>query len=140
IHESPKSMTVPILILAGLAAVAGLLGIPHLNLFEHWLEPVFAQSEPNLATKGFPFAMELGFAALSVAVALGGFFVARWLYKDNKSTKPVVLQAKYARAHSLLFNKYWVDEIYNLFVVRPFLKLTRALAWFDATIVDGAVN
>jgi NADH-quinone oxidoreductase subunit L len=140
IHESPKTMTFPILTLAGLAAVAGLLGIPHLNVFEHWLEPVFAGSEPNLATKGLPFGMELGFAALSVAVALIGFYVARRLYKDNKSRKPAELAARYPRLHKLIFNKYYIDEVYSELVLKPLLALTRGLAWVDNKVVDGAVN
>jgi NADH-quinone oxidoreductase subunit L len=140
IHESPRTMTVPILTLAGLAAVAGLLGIPHLNVFEHWLQPVFAQSAPNIATKGFPFSMELAFAAGSVVIALLGFYVARRLYRDNKSRTPAELAARYPRLHRLVFNKYYVDEIYKELVLRPVLSLTRMLAWLDAKVVDGAVN
>jgi NADH-quinone oxidoreductase subunit L len=140
IHESPKVMTVPILILAGLAAVAGFLGIPHANVFEHWLAPVFTWSEPNLKTHGLPFALELGFAGISVVIALVGFGVARSLYRDGKSQTPAELAARYPRIYRLIFNKYYVDEIYDALVVRPFLALTRALRWLDDRVVDGAVN
>jgi NADH-quinone oxidoreductase subunit L len=140
IKESPAVMTIPILILAALAAVGGFLGIPHANVFEHWLEPVFAASRPSLKTHGYSFGLEMGFAALSVAVALGGFFIARTLYRNAASAKPAELQARFQRTWRTIYAKYYVDEIYDFFVIQPFLRLTRALRWFDEKVVDGAVN
>ncbi len=80
-HEAPKSMTVPLIILAGLSVVAGLAGIPHANALEHWLDPVFAPAQMKLlASEPGNAGLEIILMAVSVSAAAAGIFAARRLY------------------------------------------------------------
>jgi len=146
--ESPRSMTWVLATLALLAVVGGYLGLPLLwglpNLFEGWLEPVFAPSVEHLPSAGFGHGVEWGLMAFSVVVAFAGFFVARALYKDGLSPIPQRLldspNALVRRVHRVIFDKYYVDEAYDASVVQPSLALSRGLARGDTRIIDGLVN
>jgi NADH-quinone oxidoreductase subunit L len=148
-HESPVSMTAILWILAILAAIGGLVGIPemfpggaHPTIFQRWLSPVL------LPLGGEPFdfpeashLQEFLLIASSVLVALIGWFVARALYyKDGAFARATSLKARFAFAHKVLENKYYVDELYNATIIRGTLLFARALAWIDVWIIDGLVN
>lgn len=149
IHESPRSMTVPLMVLAGLAAVGGLVGIPHIfgvtNYFENWLAPVMSGPSHTaaahaLASSGGDTGMEIGLMAASVILVLICIFLARFIYKQ----KPEIatnIAAKMPGVQKLLLNKYYVDEIYGALVVRPLVSFSRFL-WqvFDVVVIDGAIN
>jgi NADH-quinone oxidoreductase subunit L len=153
-HESPKTMTYVLATLAiGCAAtiVLGFWGpLGHLlhiewmqePLLERWLSPAFAPSrelvESRSANSGPFWEWLLMFA--SVAVAFAGWLVARAFYKDAKSTVPEKIAAAFPRLHRLVFNKYYVDEIYQATVLRGTGVLARALAVFDSVVIDGIVN
>jgi NADH-quinone oxidoreductase subunit L len=62
------------------------------------------------------------------------------LYHDNRSTVPARLQAMFPRAWALVFNKYYVDELYDATVVRGSLVFSRVLYWIDQNVIDGFVN
>ncbi len=140
LHESPPSMTVPLIILAALSVVGGWIGIPHLighalnhhspvpNLFETFLEPVFEHSEHIVSTKGmihhYPAWLEWSLMGLSVAVALVGIAMAFHIYIRRFHELPARLAKQYAIHYQLVYNKYYVDEIYYYMFVLPIYYLS----------------
>jgi NADH-quinone oxidoreductase subunit L len=146
VHESPRSMTWVLVALATLAVVLSFIGLPKLwtgkdPIFEHFLHPVFADA----ALKGFAHAshgLEWGLMLLSLAIAAGGIAVA-WLFYADEQKSAARLQAlkeRFAPLHRVVFNKYYVDELYAATVLRGTHGLARMLAWFDREIIDGIVN
>jgi NADH-quinone oxidoreductase subunit L len=156
IHESPTSMTVPLVILAFFSLTAGYLGVsPSLggsNHFEKFLEPVFAntlEKETPATPEEGPRTTEYLLMFLSVAAAgTGWFFAARAYGNANKGyTEPIAAAAP--PVYDVLLNKYYVDEGYDyVFTGRRkignvrlgVLGLGAASAWFDTNVIDGAVN
>jgi NADH-quinone oxidoreductase subunit L len=153
-HESPKTMTYVLATLAIGCAVTAVLGfwgpLGHLlhfdwmsqPLLERWLLPSF---EPSLATVESRAAhsgagWEWALMAASVAVAFAGWLIARALYKDARSTVPATVAAKFPRVYRIVYNKYYVDELYQATVLRGTALLARGLAIFDGTVIDGLVN
>jgi NADH-quinone oxidoreductase subunit L len=142
VHESPKVMTVPLMILAFFSITIGWIGmpgvlIPHANLFADFLAPVFPHAEHG----GGSHALEIGLMIFSVLVALAGIRLAYSLYVKAPMI-PERYAEKFKGLYTLLLNKYKVDEAYNfLFVdglVHKFAKFLHSVA--DVKIVDGAVN
>jgi NADH-quinone oxidoreductase subunit L len=85
---------------------------------------------------------EMLFVGLSVAVAVAGLLAAWWLYLRAKEL-PKILARKYARLYDLVYNKYYVDEIYDALIVRPLQRGSEKILWkiFDAGFIDnGLVN
>jgi len=145
LHESPSSMTIPLVILGILSVVGGFIGLPAWmgpNRFFKFLEPSL-----RLAHQGdhghheVSHAVEAGFAGLSIAVALIGIFIAYRLYVKRPDAASA-LADKMKGLHRLLFRKYYVDEIYDAAIVHPTLNASTSLLWkvADAGIIDGAVN
>jgi NADH-quinone oxidoreductase subunit L len=147
VHESPRSMTWVLWGLAGLCFLTILLGLPHMlgfhPKFESWLAPVMA-SGPFREVGGWASAhsLEIALALASIGIAFAGWGLARYFYKDEAKARERIarLRVRYDGAHELLYNKYWVDELYQRTFVRGFQGLARAMAWFDAHIIDWAVN
>ena len=145
-HESPKSMTYVLIALAFAAVVAGFIfGWPaawggHGPMLEHFLAPSLPGQEL------VPFAhqshaTEIFFQFMGgILVAGAGWFAAWALYHDNKSTVPARLKAMFPWTWSLVFNKYYVDEIYGATVVRGSLLFSRVLYWLDQNVIDAIVN
>ncbi len=147
IHESPKSMTVPLMILAAGSVVAGYLGVPAwmhgANRIEHFLEPVFeplpVPVESVVEVHTYSHLFEGGMAAFSVGIAFIGFFVAYSMYyKKNDRAQQVAVQ--YKAAYQALLNKYYIDELYDFLFVNRAKDAGDGLWEFDAKVVDGAVN
>ncbi len=157
VHESPKTMTVPLMILAFFSATAGLLGVPAAlggsNRFEHFLAPVFAKAgaaaEAGVEAAVHHSPIEYLLMALSIGAAAAGWFFARRAYgnagKDYQ--EPIAVAAP--PVYNALYNKYWVDELYDmLFTGRRNLGPARlgamgvgdAMCTFDANVIDGGVN
>ncbi|MGA9349797.1 MAG: NADH-quinone oxidoreductase subunit L [Anaerolineae bacterium] len=146
IHESPRIMTTPLTILAVLALVGGLIGIPHLSAIEGFLEPVFAHHEAVLPPLGPPQPwggsgiLEWVLMALSAIVAIVAIILAQYMYLVNPGL-PERLSQRYASLYKLLSNKYYVDEIYMAWIVNPLRNFAGFLSQvLDAGIIDGAVN
>ena len=144
IHESPRSMTVPLIILALGAVLAGYIGLPpwlaEVNHFEHFLEPVFEPLPiPAAEVVAHSHALEIAMAALSVGIAFIGFFIAYRMYY-KKSDLPDRLAGRYQAAYQTVLNKYYVDELYDLLFVNRAKDTGTRLWQFDAAYVDGAVN
>jgi NADH-quinone oxidoreductase subunit L len=145
-HEAPKLMTVPLIILAILSVIGGFIGIPASlgggNTIEHFLDPIFARANVIIAAGHHGVEpTEYLLMVLSVLVAVGGIFFARKIYIKRKELAEKLTDT-YSGIHKLLWNKYYVDEIYDAVVVNPTVKASDKLLWkiFDIGIVDGAVN
>ena len=142
IHESPKVMTVPLMILAAGALTAGYAGWPRAlwgaNHFERFLEPVFENSTARAAFN-YPWRSEFGLMLLSVGVAGLGFLVAYFWYVKHPAI-PARVAAQAGPLHRLVLNKYYVDELYDALFVNRVKNVGNALAAFDLGVVDGGVN
>ena len=148
IHESPPAMTVPLVLLAVGGVFAGWLGVPHawslferFHGFERWLEPAFASAATEAASQGAHDAStEWILMGISVAVAIIGIVVARYFY-HYRPPAPGSLPKSLKPLHGLLYNKYYVDEVYDFLFVNGLGKGGgRVLGAFDRDVVDGAVN
>jgi len=162
VHESPRNMTVPLMILAFLSIVGGWFAAPHLlgktDYFEAFLHPVFsAYGVPPGIEQGASLAgaageaggispspaMEL-FHALTgppVILAVIGLLVAWWFY-IRRPDAPKKLAERVHGLYTLLLNKYYVDEIYAILFIRPFLWISTNVLWHvvDERVIDGTVN
>lgn len=145
-HESPASMTVPLIILAVLSAVGGFLGIPHVfhmpNLLEGWLEPIFAKGMAILPQHhGEHTTLEFTLMAVSTVIAVSGILLARNIYK-NGTDVAASIASRFSGLHKLLWNKYWVDEIYQMTIVSPIFMISRDFLWkvVDVILIDGLIN
>ncbi len=144
IHESPPVMTYPLIVLAAGSVAAGWIGIPRLfgenNLFqalEHWLAPVFAHGAVPAADHHHSHAVEALLMAISVAVALGGIFIARHVYLRLREEQRPTGGALY----KVLLNKWYVDELYSFLFINGLSKGGgTVMAEFDRRFVDGGVN
>jgi NADH-quinone oxidoreductase subunit L len=139
IHESPRIMTVPLIVLAVLAVIGGFIGLPHLSAIEGFLEPVFASQETvhAIETSG---VLEWVLLALSAVVACVGIILARYMYLVNPGL-PNRLSKRYASLYKLLSNKYYVDEIYGAIIVKPFMRLSAFVKGvLEDEVVDGTVD
>jgi NADH-quinone oxidoreductase subunit L len=150
LHESPLVITIPLMVLGFLATVGGFIGMPKLlgmlpNYFEHWLDPVFELANEygaKYAQAGAEHShtLEIGLMAFSVVVALVGISIAVTLYL--KSTEmPKKFTASFPALYRAVYNKWYIDELYDFAFVNPCKALGRFL-WkgFDVLVVDGIVN
>jgi NADH-quinone oxidoreductase subunit L len=138
VHESPKNMTVPLMILALLSLVGGWFAFPALwggpNYFAEFLAPIFGASES--AGGEAAHSLELTLSAVAVLAATIGLITAWRMYaKDVKRGTSEGL-------HKILYHKYYVDELYHAVVIGPLLWLARNVLWkvVDVGIIDGSVN
>jgi NADH-quinone oxidoreductase subunit L len=147
VHESPRSMLIPLVVLAVLSVGGGWMAAPSLfggtNHFEHFLEPVFAHAVDLRAQlpEAAPHSMELPLMLVVILGAGLGILVAWWLYV-RRPEMPDELEAKFAGPHSLLLHKYYVDEAYDATFVHPTEWASQNVLWkgVDEAGIDGTVN
>ena len=139
-HESPMVMLVPLMILALLSMVGGLVGIG--NRFEHFLGPVFgsgavAEGAGEAASRG----TELLLMGISVAVAFLGLIVAYVLYV-SKPYLPEKIADALNGFYTTVLNKYYVDELYAKLFVKPLVDGSTTILWqgVDRKVIDDTVN
>ena len=146
-HEPPRVMTVPLMVLAVGAIVAGYVGIPAAlggsNAIEHFLEPSFVahvEEGENAAEEAhLSQTAELGLMGLSVLIAGLGIFLAYRNYVQRPERADQWAE-RWAGPHRVLTNKYYVDEVYDATVVGGTMASARGLWAVDGAVVDGAVN
>lgn len=150
VHESPLVITIPLMVLGFLAVVGGYIGIPHVlgnlvghipNYFGDFLAPVFAPTQElyNISAHGTA-AAEFGLMGISIGIALCGIFLAYIMYIKNPAL-PGKFVSSFTGLWRAVFNKWYVDEIYDALVVNPTKKLgTFCWKGFDVRVVDGVVN
>ncbi|HEX7078009.1 MAG TPA: NADH-quinone oxidoreductase subunit L, partial [Candidatus Eisenbacteria bacterium] len=150
LHESPNSMTIPLMILALLSVIGGFIQVPLIQggqRLDGFLEPVFADvarvTGPAAAEAAHAAAqggIEITFMVISLVVALAGIFVAHRFYVADPAL-PRRLGERARGLYQLLWHKYWVDEIYDARIVQPIKRGSiRLREQFDAAVIDGAVN
>jgi NADH-quinone oxidoreductase subunit L len=147
-HESPKVMTYPLIILAVLSVIGGFIGIPevfsgeHGNQFHNWLSPIFVDAERKLLKFGFHTHLEeIILMVLSVILALGSILFARYVYLKSPQIADN-LSDKFSGVYKILWNKYYVDELYEKLFVNPVVNLSRNVFWkfTDGKIIDGLIH
>jgi NADH-quinone oxidoreductase subunit L len=162
IHESPKIMTIPLMVLALLSIIGGWIGIPHVlggaNHIHEFLAPVLGGgAEPATTTHaGISIisqawasggeggnqaaSLELLMMVVSVVIALIGIGIAYLFYIKNPAL-PKLLAEKWKGLYKLVFNKYYVDELYEILFINSLKNLGTAL-WkgFDDFVIDGTIN
>ncbi len=144
VHESPSSMTTPLIVLAVLSALGGFLGIPAAlggsHALNNFLAPVFQASAKLQQPHHLSHATEYFLIALVVALTLVVIFVAYKLYiKDKKIPTPegVALSS----FHRVVYHKYYVDEIYESLILKPLHFLAKAMdALIERLLIDRIVN
>ena len=164
-HESPKIMTMPLVILAGLAFFGGALGIPLFHgwhVLHNWLEPVFhfdmASALEHSAhmlheqgkhappwshllapEEGHNIWIEIALMLLSLSIAVAGIFGAYVCYIKKPGLPDSLIEGQWG--YDLVKNKYEVDEFYDDYIVNPTVEGSHLL-WkeCDAKGIDGAVN
>jgi NADH-quinone oxidoreductase subunit L len=155
VHESPKSMTVPLILLAILSVIGGWVAAPHLvgrtDYFEKFLHPVFAAYAPPAPTspaettaEGSESAGIMLLHALTgwpVIIALLGLLLAWWFYIKSPET-PKKLAQSLRGPYTLILHKYYADELYNAAIVQPLLWISTNVLWHvvDEGLIDGTVN
>jgi NADH-quinone oxidoreductase subunit L len=142
LHESPPAMTVPLMILAFLSVVGGWIGWPEAlggsDRFAHFLDPVIARyPEPAAGTADASrLGTEYALMAASVFIALVGIWTAYQFY-IKKPLVPEALATNWNGVYRLLYNKYYVDQIYDAMFVNRTKDLGTALGAFDRGVIDG---
>ncbi|MGB9403669.1 MAG: NADH-quinone oxidoreductase subunit L, partial [Candidatus Acidiferrales bacterium] len=147
VHESPKNMTVPLILLAVLAVGGGWFALPTMiggpDHFLNFLQPVFhaAPAAGAEATATPADALIKSLLAPAVIVALIGFLTAWWFYIRRPDVPKKLAQSLHG-LYELVLNKYFVDEIYLALIVRPLLWISTNVLWhiIDEGVIDGAVN
>ncbi|WP_423147541.1 NADH-quinone oxidoreductase subunit L [Rubrolithibacter danxiaensis] len=144
LHESPKSMTVPLIVLAILSAVGGFIGVPEVLGGNHWLarflQPVFEGSNGKTGEIALDHSIEYVLMTISVVLALVAALISYSKYVKNKHV-PVADSSERGALAKLSYNKFYIDELYDALVTRPL----NALSGFfykviDKTGIDGIVN
>lgn len=149
IHESPKVMLIPMVILAILSVVGGWVNIG--KNFEKFLEPAvrtgatgyrLTEAAPEAGqVGGEQGSRELESTLISVLAAALGWLLA-WLLYHRHPELPAHIAARLNGLYSAVVNKYYVDELYALLFVKPLIDGSRKVLWqgIDQAIIDGTVN
>ena len=160
LHESPGIMTTPLIILAVLAALGGVVGIPFFEdgtAVHHFLGPVFSAGSHHEAAHAVAASanhsgeaahggLELLLMGVSVAVGLTGIFLASLMYYEPMKKyapafwNPEYLSGRFKGIYNLIYNKYYIDEVYDALIVNPIKWLCIRCLSFDLGIIDGLVN
>ena len=149
VHESPKNMTVPLIILAVLSVCGGWMAAPQLmggvNHFEQFLAPVLAtagaSAAPAAESSGSGGEILQALLGAPVIAGLLGFLLAWWFYIKSPET-PKKLAESLSAPYKLLSGKYFIDELYAAVIVRPLVWISDKVLWHtvDERVIDGAVN
>jgi NADH-quinone oxidoreductase subunit L len=140
LHESPSSMTFPLIVLAILSFVGGLLGLPEFWHMPNWmsnnLETIIVRKNPSTLNHETEW-MLMGIAVLAAAVTI---YLAYIIYRQKK-TIPLKEGDKMPGLQTVIYNKYYVDEFYDAVIRKPLDVLSVAFhKFFDIQIIDGLVN
>ena len=147
LHESPPTMTAPLVVLAALSIVGGFAGVPKAlggsDRFSGFLDPILLPlaRAPERAEHALSHGAEWLLMAASVAVAAAGIFLAWKWYAKEGGAIPRRIASSFPAAYALVADKFRVDELYDAVFVRPFTVLAR-LCWkvIDVLIIDGILN
>ena len=144
LHESPTSMTLPLIILAVLSVVGGFIGLPHavgesLHMHWHWLDHYL---DGTVVMPGLHMDLntELMLMGLATVIAGGGIYYA-WLKYAKRGELALEDNEISSFSHKLLLNKYWFDELYDALIRKPVDAISHALGKVvEPKIIDGLVE
>jgi len=147
LHESPSNMTLPLIVLAILSVLGGLINLPHFIGHGHyaklmeWLKPVlteesFKQMEATLS--GVPFGTEMILLGATVLMFFCVWFIVKNTYVNKK--KQALPEEQYTGWEKLSAKKLYVDELYNALIVKTVEGLGRGGKMFDKGILDRFVD
>jgi NADH-quinone oxidoreductase subunit L len=169
LHDAPPTMAVPLIVLALGSILAGYVGVPHAlggsNRIEQFLEPSFethaasthdstaatAAAEPGVQAVSTQHTetsadehlerTELMLMGISSGVAIAGILIAVYFWLRNPAAA-AAMASRLRPIYTLLYNKYYVDELYDTLLVQPIKQLSIKGLWrgADAILIDGAVN
>ena len=138
IKESPFSMTMPLIVLAVFSAMAGFLGLPETlggsNRFEIFLSAVFAAHHETSHDPMEYILMAASFIVAVIGISSGVFF---YLIRPEL---PARIASRIRPIHSLIYKKYYIDEIYNFIFVSGAKMIMTVLSAFDKYVIDLMVN
>ncbi|MEO8877681.1 MAG: NADH-quinone oxidoreductase subunit L, partial [Polyangiaceae bacterium] len=141
-HESPRSMTLPLIILATFAGFAGVLNPAPFTKklpLEHWLEPVFESTKDAVAMRagadGLTWILMIG----GIVAFASGTGLAYWMYIIKQGEPAKALAASQPALHRFLLDKWRVDELYDWAVVGVLDALADTFAAVDIWLVDGII-
>jgi NADH-quinone oxidoreductase subunit L len=128
-HESPYSMTIPLIILAVLSIAAGwLLVVNHsIEHLIHW-----KTAESQVETSHIPVILSLCAAVLGIALSFAMYYL--------KLFDPAKIAERFGFVNKILINKYYIDEFYEIAVIEPLKRTAAFFSKFDPGIIDGGVN
>ncbi len=144
LHDPPRTMTVPLIVLAILSIIGGYVGIPRalggINRIHTFLLPVFGG---HAGGEAHPVEwIEYLLMAVSIAVAFAGIACAYYMYIRNTVFSRRLAEMFQGIPYKVLLNKYYVDEIYDALIVQPIKYSSTKLLWkvMDVGVIDGIVN
>ncbi len=151
VHESPGTMTLPLIILAFLSVTGGYLGFPDFmaktfgiefsNFIERFLSSSIYEHEGDLLYHGHHGYLDhWTLAALSVAAAVSGLLIALYIYLIRPSSQKWFSKGFSVNLHRWSNARFYVDELYQTLFVGPFNHFAQRFAEFDRMVVDGMVN
>ena len=141
LHESPKAITIPLIILAILSVAGGWIGIPEVFMkgghrLEEFLAPVFAQS--NALTEKHPLSHKTEYMLMGISVAAA---LAALVFAWNKFSKYQKVEKEETGLGKVLANKWYVDELYDTIIVKPVQSIAKYFNnVFEKKGIDGFVN
>jgi NADH-quinone oxidoreductase subunit L len=143
-HESPWQMTIVLSTLALGSFLTLFIGIPmawtgKAPILEHWLEPALTAQAAVPFAEHASHALEYVFQGIGVLAGTVGWFFAMLLFKDAKSTVPATLKGRFEGAWTVVYNKYYVDELYAATVLKGSMAFARGCSWFDSNVLDRTV-
>ena len=146
LHEAPRTMAIPLIVLAAGSVLAGYLNVPaalHGSAFlEHFLEPSLhvPPIDGHEIAHGADHTVELILMFVSSAIAAAGIYLAALAYMKRPDL-PRAIVARFPALYRFLLHKGHVDEVYDVALVQPVKALSETVLWkADARVVDGAVN
>lgn len=143
LHESPRSMTIPLIVLAVLSVIGGFIGIPEVlggkHFLEEFLKPVFSDSSIRLVHH-LPEMTEYILMGVAVTVMGVSLYYAYITYV-KKGTVPAAEEQELNPIHKLVYKKYMIDELYENVFTKPLNLISEAFhKLVDNQIIDGIVN
>lgn len=143
LHESPSVMTFPLIVLAVLSVIGGLLGLPHItgapHLLSHFLEPIFINNTRLIPHEPSMFAEVLVWILSIATLAIVGHFTYRAFALAEVEKHPDIEHKPFW--YKLSYHKFYVDELYDKVIVKPVLYMSDGLyRWIDRFFIDGIVN
>lgn len=144
-HESPKVMTIPLIILAILSTIGGFVGVPEslggTSQINKFLDPVFQPAQAKMMmVENSSSISELALMYITVAVVLASILLA-WYFYISRKRVPSPEGTKLPLLTDISYHKYYVDEIYNALITKPLDAISVFLKnMVDNKLIDGIVN